>query len=166
MKPIGACVLFSSILVGMASCKPDKPVGPIGPPTPVDGRQQFVGVYDVYDTLGNWQYEMKILVYQDDSPFDSLLIQGWGDAFDVYVQKNQGNTSNYLNFVGDFGIQDHMGHRWALYSDYDPAFQYNSLVNDTLRLSYLKDNIAFYVDDGVPYFRQSYREYAVKREPE
>ena len=57
-----------------------------------------------------------------------------------------------------------MGNSWALYSEYDSAFQYNSLINDTLRLSYLKDNIAFYVSDGVPYFTQSYREYAVKRD--
>ena len=35
------------------------------------------------------------------------------------------------------------------------------LIHDTLRMSYLKDNIAFYVADGVPYFRQSYREYEV-----
>ena len=130
----------------------------------VDGRQKFVGVYDVYDTLGNWRYEMEISIAHDFSPFDSLLIEGWGGAFDVYVQRNIGNISNYLNFIGDFGITDYEGHRWALFSEYDYVFQYNSLVHDTLRMSYLKDNIAFYVADGVPYFRQSYREYAVKRE--
>jgi len=164
MKPNGASVLLGVMLLFMSSCKPDKPIGPTGRSAPVDGRQMFLGVYDVYDTLGNWRYEMEISLYQDANPYDSLLIEGWGGAFDVYVQRNQGNTSNYLNFIGSFGIVDHIGHRWALYSEYDSAFQYNSLINDTLRLSYLKDNIAFYVTNGVPYFRQSYREFAVKRD--
>ncbi len=60
---------------------------------------------------------------------------------------------------------DHSSHRWALFREYDTLFN-NTLVADTIRMSYLKDNIAFYVADGVPYFRQSYREYAVKREEE
>ena len=51
-----------------------------------------------------------------------------------------------------------------MFSEYDSIFMYNRLINDTLRMAYLKDNIAFYVADGVPYFRQSYREYAVKRD--
>jgi hypothetical protein len=63
-----------------------------------------------------------------------------------------------------FGIADRDGHRWALFSEYDSLFMHNQLINDTLRLSYLKDNIAFYVADGVPYFSRSYREYAVKRD--
>lgn len=69
-----------------------------------------------------------------------------------------------MNFIGKFGVEDYTGNRWALYSEYDSLFMYNRLINDTLRMSYLKDNIAFYVADGVPYFRQSYREYAVKRD--
>ena len=165
MKPIGACVLFSSILIGMASCKPDKPVGPIGATTPVDGRQKFVGVYDVYDTLSNWQYEMEISLHPGTS-IDSLFFRGWGGEFDVYAQHHRNNQSNFVNFGGGFGITDYSGNRWALFRDYDSLFMYNQLVNDTFRMSYLKDNIAFYVDDGVPYFRQSYREFAVKREPE
>jgi hypothetical protein len=163
MKAIIVFVMLCAILVCMASCKPEEPTRPQEPATPVDGRQRFVGVYDVYDTLRNYRYEMEIKIFQDRRPFDSLLIEGWGEDFDVYVQRNMGNTSNYLNFIGTFGISDHQGLRWALYSEYDDVFIYNSLINDTLRMSYFKDNIAFYVDDGVPYFRQSYREFAVKR---
>jgi hypothetical protein len=165
MKPIRACVLISSILVGLAACKPDKPVGPISPPTPMDGRQKFVGVYDVYDTLGNWRYEMEISLHQGTSNVDSLFISNWGDAFHFYAQHDDGNTTNYLSMGSLFGIADYNGNRWALFREYDTLFN-NTLINDTLRMSYLKDNIAFYVDDGVPYFRQSYREFAVKREPE
>ncbi len=155
--------LLPVLVITLVTCKPDKPIPP-SPVQPIDGRAKFVGVYDVYDTLGIWQYNMEVTLFNDQSPFDSLLFEGWAGAFDVYVQRNQGNTSNYLNFVGSFGIEDYQGHRWALYSDYDSAFQYNSIINDTLRLSYVKDNIAFYIADGVPYFSGTYREYAVKRD--
>lgn len=151
------------MLLYMASCKPDKSIGPSGPNTPVDGRQKFVGVYDVYDTLGNWRYEMEVSLHSG-TPIDSLYFQGWGGNFNVFAQHHKNDQSDFVNFIGKFGIEDNQGKRWALFSEYDSAFMYNRLVNDTLRMSYLKDNIAFYVADGVPYFRQSYREYAVKRD--
>jgi len=92
-----------------------------------------------------------------------LLLIG-GGVFDLYIQHDDGNTTNFLNLNGQFGIEDHEGHRWALFEEFDPVFMNGHLINDTLRISYLKDNIAFYVADGVPYFRQSYREFAVKRD--
>ncbi|MBK6893254.1 MAG: hypothetical protein IPH00_08960 [Flavobacteriales bacterium] len=113
--------------------------------------------------MSNWLYEMEFSLYNGVTNVDSIYIYNWGGAFDFYAQHDDGNVSNYLNIGSQFGIIDHMGHRWALFREYDPLFN-NTLVNDTLRMSYLKDNIAFYVSDGVPYFRQSYREYAVKRE--
>lgn len=164
MKINGNSVLLCAVLLCIASCTPDKPIGPTGPSTPVDGRQKFVGVYDVYDTTSNWLYEMEISSHQGVTNMDSVFVANWGGAFDLYIQHDDGNTTNFLNLNGQFGIEDHEGHRWALFEEFDPVFMNGHLINDTLRISYLKDNIAFYVADGVPYFRQSYREFAVKRD--
>ncbi len=89
-----------------------------------------------------------------------------GSDIDFYVQHHKNDQSNFLNFTGVFGIQDYHGKHWALFSEYDSLFMYNRFLNDTLRMSYIKDNIAFYVAEGVPHFSQSYREYGVKREEE
>ncbi len=162
MSKLNVLLLLCGTLVCIPGCRRDDPVEP-SPSVPVDGRQKFVGTYDVYDTMSNWLYEMEFSLYNGVTNVDSIYIYNWGGAFDFYAQHDDGNVSNYLNIGSQFGIIDHMGHRWALFREYDPLFN-NTLVNDTLRMSYLKDNIAFYVSDGVPYFRQSYREYAVKRE--
>lgn len=148
MKISGIFVLLGAMLLCMASCKPDKPIGPTGPSAPVDGRQKFVGVYDVYDTIGNWRYDMEIVLHHGVSHFDSLYVIGWGDEFDVYIQHDKENESNFLNFIGGFGIADHDGNRWVLFREYDTLFN-NTLVNDTLRLSYLKDNIAAWSNPSV-----------------
>lgn len=152
---------FCALLLSFIACKPEKPVPE--PSEPSDGRQKFVGVYDVYDTLSNWRYEMEITLNEGSGFIDSVFISNWGGDFIIYCQHDNADQSNYLGIGGHFGITDHQGNRWALFREYDPLFN-NTLGNDTLRMSYLKDNIAFYVADGIPYFRQSYREYAVKRD--
>ncbi|MBZ0207150.1 MAG: hypothetical protein K8H89_12555 [Flavobacteriales bacterium] len=162
MSRIYLAILIGAALICIHSCKRDDDVKPQSS-VPVDGRQKFVGVYDIYDTLGSWKYEMEISLHEGE-PIDSLFLQGWGGGFDVYAQHHKNDQSVFLNFVGVFGIEDYAGNRWALFSEYDSVFMYNRLIGDTLRMSYVKDNIAFYVADGVPYFRQSYREFAVKRE--
>jgi len=144
------------------SCRRDRSVDPIAPQE-IDGRQKFTGIYDVYDTLGNWNYEMEISLHPGLG-IDSLRIDNWADNFIVYCQQDAGDQSNLLDFGLYFGIQDSQGKRWALYRESDDSFMANRLVNDTLRMAYSLNNIAFYTADGVPYFSQSYREYAVKRD--
>jgi len=163
MNKQNVALLLVATLVCSYGCRRD--VVEPGPSISMDGRQKFVGTYDVFDTLGNWKYEMQISLHEGE-PIDSLFIEGWGNDFDVYVQHHRNDQSNFLNFTGVFGIQDYYGNHWALFSEYDSLFMYNRLINDTLRMSYIKDNIAFYVSEGVPYFSQSYREYGVKREEE
>jgi hypothetical protein len=154
--------LLPVLMVVLVTCKPDKKVQP-APVYPVDGRAKFVGTYDVYDTIGNYEYTMEISLHPG-ALIDSLFIQNWNGAFDVYCQQDADVHTDLLNFDGDFGISDHQGRRWALFREYDTVFQHNLLRNDTLHMAYFKNNIAFYVADGVPYFAQSYREYAVKRD--
>lgn len=162
MNKLCIALLLVATVICSYGCRKDS-VEP-GPSVPEDGRQKFMGIYDVYDTLGNWRYEMEISLHQGITNIDSVYVVNWGNEFNLFIQHDDGNTSNYLNLNGQFGIEDHEGHSWALFEEYDSLFMNGHLVNDTLRMSYLKDNIAFYVADGVPYFSQSYREYAVKRD--
>lgn len=130
---------------------------------PFDGRDQFVGNYLVYDTTGAYLYSMEILKASGTSGIDSLYVVNWGNRFDMYVQHDDGNSTSFLNIVPPFPSVDHQGNRWAFFQEDDLAFHSNMLIDDTLRMSYLINNIAFYVDDGVPFFSWSYREYGVKQ---
>lgn len=160
MKQQRILIPLGTLLLCFAACKPDKPIPPAHPPIPIDGRHKFVGVYDVYDTMSNWLYELRI----DLGANDSLIIDDWNDDFNMKIRRENTDMTNILGFGNYFGAVDNNGKRWALYRDYDSIFGTNIILNDTLFMSYLKDNIAFYVADGVPYFRQSYREFAVKRD--
>lgn len=128
----------------------------------VDGRSQFVGQYKVYDTTGVYLYSMEILKSNDPGR-DSLFVVNWGTRFDFYVRHEDGDMTDLFNFNPPFPSIDHLGNHWAFTREYDSAFMSSRLVDDTLRMSYVINNIAFYAEDGVPFFTWSYREYGVKQ---
>jgi hypothetical protein len=157
------CVLGGWILwlLLAGSCKKDEKDCPPAS-NDVDGRDQFAGQYNVFDTNGVFQYAMEIMKANDPGK-DSLFVVNWGGRFDLYIQHHDGDLTNGLNLIPPFPSYDHEGNRWAFFADNDAVFNSNKLVNDTLRLSYLIDNIAFYFEDGFPYFSGSFREYGVKQ---
>lgn len=122
-----------------------------------------MGQYEVYDTSGTYLYAMEILKTTGSSGIDSVYIVNWGDRFNLYVQHDNANTIPTLNLSPAFPSFDHLGNRWAFFRETDTMFGTNTLVNDTLRMSYIINNIAFYAEDGVPFFVWSYREYGVKQ---
>ena len=77
MSKLHIALLLAITLTCAIGYRRDDRVEP-GPNVPVDGRQKFVGMYDVYDTLGNWRYEMEISLYQGTTNVDSILISNWG----------------------------------------------------------------------------------------
>ncbi len=145
-----------------SGCRKDEDC-PSSPSAPVDGRGQFVGQYRVYDTTGVYRYTMEIMKASGSTGIDSLYAVNWGGRFNIYVQHDNGNTTPFLNIAPPFPSVDNEGHRWAFFAESDPVFQTNKLINDTLRMSYFISNIAFYAEDGVPFFEWSYREYGVKQ---
>ena len=156
---LAACLIF---VVGvLASCDKDDKDCPTNT-APPDGRTQFVGQYKVYDTTGVYLYDMEILKANDPG-MDSLFMVNWGNRFNLYVRHENGDQSNFINYNPAFPSIDHDGLRWAFFQDLDPPFNSNLLIGDTLRMSYLINNIAFYAEDGVPFFTWSYREYGVKQ---
>lgn len=152
---------LTTCLFGLGACKKEKRECP-GQSASVDGRDQFVGQYKVYDTTGVFLYDMEILK-ANDAGHDSLFAVNWGNRFDLYVRHEDGDNTNYLNYNPPFPSFDHEGERWAFFQDLDAAFNSNLLINDTLRMSYFISNIAFYAEDGVSFFDRSYRQYGVKQ---
>ena len=154
-------LLLFALGIAFPGCKKDDKDCPTNS-APVDGRDQFVGQYKVYDTTGTYLYSMEILK-ANDAGKDSVFAVNWGGRFDLYIQHYDGDLTNGLNLIPPFPSFDHLGNRWAFFADSDPVFLTNQLVNDTLRMSYEVNNIAFYAEDGVPFFTWSYREYGVKQ---
>ena len=147
------------VLVLLGGCRKDEQACPDSP-RGVDWRDRFVGRYDVYDTLGTYRYAMEIL--KSNIP-DSLYVVNWGNAFDVYVAHDDTDPTPFFNFAVYNPAYDRLGNRWSVAGQYDETFDSNYLINDTLRMSYFISNIAFYAEDGVPFFEWSYREYGVKQ---
>ena len=134
MSKLHMALLLVVTLTCAIGCRRDNRVEP-GPNVPVDGRQKFVGAYDVYDTLGNWRCEMEISLHQGITNIDFVYIKNWGNEFNLFIQHDDGNVSDYLNLTGQFGIQDHEGDRWALFEKYDSLFMNGYLIHDILRMS-------------------------------
>lgn len=151
-------VLLLVVLV-FTGCKKDDKDCPTNS-IPSDGRDQFVGRYKVYDTSGVYLYPMEIL---RSNISDSLWVVNWGGEFDVYVAHDNLDPSAFFNFTVYNPAYDREGNRWSVSGEFDEAFESNHLVNDTLRMCYSLNNIAYYAEDGVPFFTWSYREYGVKQ---
>ena len=150
-----------AILILAIACHRDDD-DPETPAAPVDGREKFVGYYNVYDLTGHFLYTMSISKLNDVGK-DSLYVQNWGDQFNFYVRHEDGDQTNFLNMIPPFPSVDHEGHRWAFFQHSDPHFGTEQIVNDTLRMSYSLDNIAFYVQDGVTYQSMIVQEYGIKQ---
>ena len=150
-----------AILILAIACHRDDD-DPEMPSAPVDGRDKFTGLYNVYDLQGHFIYQMNISK-MNDAGHDSLYVDNWGNAFGFAVRHEDGDQTNGFGIIPPFPALDHEGHRWSLGPHSDPHFQSNKLVNDTLRMSYEKDNIAFYITDGIPYQSLIVQEYAVKQ---
>ena len=145
----------------LAGCGRDEEVGPTTPSVPIDGRDKFLGTYQVYDTTGIALYEMTISKFGTNGR-DSLFIENFADTFDLKILHENYWTTSYLSIHPEFGVKDRSGHSWALWGGpgTDGA---NTLQADSLRLEFTMDNIAFYWAEGVPYFSCGCKQIAVKQ---
>ncbi|MBL0128689.1 MAG: hypothetical protein IPP83_14800 [Flavobacteriales bacterium] len=147
-------------MICSVGCRKDKECPSLAPS--VDGRDKFVGQYEVFDTTGLYLYSMEIMKANDPGK-DSLFVVNWGDRYNFFVRHEDGDQTDVFNINPPYPSYDHSGKRWALSRVPDSAFMGSRLINDTLRMSYEVNNIAFYAQDGVPFFTWSYREYGVKQ---
>ncbi len=157
---VRASLFGFSCMTLFTACKKDKNECPAPTPMAVDGRDQFVGRYHVYDTLGTYRYSMEVF---KSSAVDSLYFTNWANAFSDYVLHANTDATNFFHFGIYNPAVDSSGHRWMLSSQYDAAFQSNMLVNDTLHMHYRLDNTAYFFEDGAPFYSQIIYEYGVKQ---
>lgn len=160
-------ILFSTIFFN--GCEKDKPI-PSSSTNSSTCWEQLVGNYIVYDTANSITYNMSI-IHKDSiapgyEPIDSLIINNYGNRFNLRVSYGCYTTPNLLKFVAPYPSYDHLGKRWSLWINDDDSVttKYeNQLVNDTIILSFEVDNIAFYFPDGVSYYSANEKHIAVKQ---
>jgi hypothetical protein len=154
-------LLWLAFAFAVAGCRRDEAVAPNTPSAPVDGRDKFVGIYQVFDTTGVYLYELQVSKFGTGGR-DSLLLENFADTFDLRILHEDYWTTSYLGIFPGFGVKDRAGHSWALFgaSIEDGS---NVLTNDTIPLKFTMDNIAFYWSEGVPYFSCVCKQIAVKQ---
>ncbi len=163
MRKFLMCIVILSCVF---SCKKDDPIDCEEQPEE-EQWERFVGDYVVYDTLDNYLYDMSIShFYSDGSNTDSILIENYGNRFNIRSKFNTTIDKNYLSIDPINPIEDFQERRWYFWSNNelpDTDFRDNYLQNDTIHLSYLLDNTPYYLEDGVPFENCECREVAVKQ---
>lgn len=152
--------LVCLLLTGLTGCKREETEDQ-GPQGSVDARDKFVGDYLVYDTLGTYLYRLSVSKFGTGGR-DSLLLENYADTFDLRILHERYWTNDFWDIGVFFPAVDYAGHRWAL-SDAAAFDGSNVLRNDTIPLKYTMDNIAFYWQEGVPYYSCVCKQIAVKQ---
>ena len=156
-----ATVVAGSVLFG--SCKKDKV--PISEPTELTKWEKIAGNYKVFDTLGIYLYDMSIShSHNFSNNTDSLYFENLDDNFDFSsLQLNFGSgVSEYFITIGPQDtIYDNANNRWKLLAIADVNF--NTLINDTIKMKYRITNINYYLSDLVPYCDTTKIQIAVKQ---
>jgi len=160
-------LLLLSILgfVLLISCKKDKvPVPVVEEPSK---WELIAGDYKVYDTLGTYLYDMKIVHVSNaaDEYDDSLRFENFDGEFTFSQKQSNGTINNYPEFTFDIGIHnpvyDNMSKRWRIFGLTNEVN--NALVNDTINLRFEKNNINYYIEDLTPFFQCDCIQVAVKQ---
>ena len=124
---------------------------------PVECRcEQFSGIYNMYDPYESVAYTMEIwCVVTEESYSDSIYFENFANRFDFGYQLQQSEYHN--SYIGDgffFPLYDHEGNRWAF--DNQGWWGADTLANridqDSLNINFTINNVAFYMEDGVPYY--------------
>lgn len=150
-------IFMAVTLLFIAACKKDKV--PIPNPHPeITKYEKIAGTYNVYDSLGNFLYQMSLShsdsIFSTGMIVDTIHFHGLDGQFDF--SESQGSPSNPVNYfikIGYHGpLYDTLFKRWKIIFSYDPDGVYNNTYqNDTIRFIYQKVNINYYIEDLVPY---------------
>ena len=153
-----------AVLFVLSACKKDKvPVPVVEEPTL---WEQAEGLYKVYDTMGNYIYDMQIDHWQLTNDFgvlvDSLLFTNFDSSFVFSTQQGVHSNPFVLDISAPEPIEDQYGSSWQCYG-ISPDEKDNSLINDTLWLRFKRNNLAYYISDLVPYYSCECWQIAVKQ---
>jgi len=149
------------------SCRKDKVQEPVV--EELTKWELIFGDYKVYDTLGEYLYDMEIehIIGEDENGnrTDSLRFINFDDRFQFTHKQSNANVSNYHKNYFHLGsydpILDNQGYRWFFSGLTNES--YNALINDTIKLRFKKDNIQYYLSDITSYFTCICKQIAVKQ---
>src|ERR1035437_1706542 len=170
MKTTNNIFVLIFLIMTVTAChhKKDETPAPITPVPPC--WEKFVGNYTVHDTANNVIYAMNIAhkdtMQSSGSKLDSLIITNYGNKFNFRVGFLCQSNANVLDFGAGFPAYDHNNKRWAFWVNTDDtttARIENELKNDTIILYFNINNIAFYYNDGVPYYSKNLKHIAIKQ---
>jgi hypothetical protein len=152
-------LLFLSLL----SCRKDKVVQPIvEDPTK---WELISGDYKVYDTLGEYLYQMEIkhkrFELHSGQIKDSLEFINFDDDFNFLSYQPQINDLIQVQIGSHDTLYAKDGTKWKLYSG--NLGDFNIWSNDTIHLRFNRTNINYYLQDLVPYYECECKQIAVKQ---
>lgn len=165
-------VLFVILTVlFLSSCSKEKETTPVIPPRIPEQWEKFVGTYNVYDTLGNYKYQLDILhyfsgknIYGNDA--DSMILQNFADTFDIKYEFRRMIDKNIFSFGFHDSIVDRNNKTcglWSLSDDLSTSVKENYLVNDTIIIYFKQTNIKYYINEAQPYYYCECKHVAVKQ---
>ncbi|OFZ01350.1 MAG: hypothetical protein A3K10_00110 [Bacteroidetes bacterium RIFCSPLOWO2_12_FULL_31_6] len=163
-------LIFILLIFILLSCSKENKTLPSIPYIP-EQWERFSGNYKVYDTLGNYRYEMNMIHYfSGDNIYgndvDTMILQNFADTFDLKYEFRETVDDNVFS-IGIFdSIVDKNNKSWLLAGlGYNPnaTTKENYLFNDTLILYFEMDNIKYYINEAQPYFFCKCKQVAVKQ---
>lgn len=165
-------ILIAIIL--LVACKKEKPTAPEPlPALPNYMWKNYIGVYDVYDTVNHTQWVMKLSHIRhneyNQGNNDSMLIENFANKFTfkfkwlaaLTTSRNPAFALGIFHPIKDMNnLNWHLGCAW---DDASTAKEENVLKNDSMTIFFNLSNIAFYQGEGVPYYSCDCKHIAVKR---
>ena len=161
--------IFFVLPVLLFSCCKDDPVEP-----EIPGWKKFEGQYNVTKLESGETYSLRItfdslISPTTNEPSFQIIYENFDENFDTltgwYPNGTPDNELRIQNFNAPFGVNADDGSRWSLNmlpNDPDTPEQENTLVNDTILFCFRKINVAFYLEDGVPFYECECKHLAVK----
>ncbi len=168
MKNIYYFILALSIIC-LTYCTKDKAPCPTSIPEH-EVWEKFIGEYNVYDTIGNFIYQMEIKhhfngVNVHGNIVDSLIILNFADTADLFIEMRNYIDNRVLSIGFNESVTGHNGQTWQFYDNVEDTTTVeleNTLINDTIVLFFRQTNIQYWVNEGVPYYYCDCKQIAVK----
>ncbi len=158
------CYLTICYFLGLVvSCTKDKTPQPPYPKEPTKW-EKLAGSYDVFDTSGNYLYEMNISHYKSAfANLDSLYFTNLDGCFSFGAQQPvySGEYINKFQFGHHQLLLDNFNNRWKFVEVGN--LPYNNFKNDTIKLKFRITNINYWMLDAVPYCDTTKIQIAVKQ---
>ena len=151
------------LLLIVFSCTKDKV--PKEEPIPID--QRISGKYNVYDSIGNYLYDMelKYVVNYSVGP-DSIIFINFDNDFSysryqssVYDEYSE---FKYISLLSPFPTKDKNNKSWSLSNTSEGIYD-NTWRNDTIRMCFRKHNTPWLPLEAVPYLDTIIKQIAVKQ---